>query len=437
METQDGRGLAAGGVFQLRCDRLGEVHPDTLLALDSFANVERNLGNFPEALALLQRAHRISCKLHGEDHPKTLLRLAEVAAVRTEIGNDYEGTERMLLSIYDRLCAAVGSDHPMIIPLLNKRVGNLTRWGKPEAARKVQMQAYQIARTRLGTTNMTTMDMLCDLSRIHCLMGNHAQSRRNKTAAAREFDQAVKLSRKAYELSKRFFGESHPATLDKLHALAVAIGEKGDYSKAIPHMIRVHEQRQKVLGNDHLDTLEARSNLAGMYSHRENPERVLTMELEVYESCCRILGRKHPKSIVYLENVASAYSRAKRDPDALRTDAQVYALRKELQGTGHEGTLSALITLIASHRHAEEYDTAIALGQDALEMSKEIHGPEAEQTLSIMSRISEDYYKSGRKEESLKRLEELYPLCRRALGEHHRLTIDTYANLTRLRKALS
>lgn len=422
--------------YQLRCDRLGEEHPDTLLALESYADVERKLGNFTEALRLWRHAHEISIKLHGENHPNTLKRLEKIAAVQTDIGLDYEGTERMLRSIHDRLCVAVGSDHPMIIGLLSTRVGNLSQWGKTETALKLQTQAYDLARSRLGTTDPITLEAMCDLSRLHCRLGNDAKSRRNTTAATKEFDQAIKLSRKAYELSNKFLGESHPATLDKLNALAVAIGEKGDYSKAIPIMTRVHKLRCEVLGEDHLDTLESLSNLSGMHSHRGKPDKVLKMELEVYESCCRILGQKHSTTIRYLENVAGAYSRAGQDAEALRTDQKIYDLRKEVQGVKHVDTLSALITLIGSHRHSKNYATAIELGQDALEMSRNIYGPETERTLSIMSRIAEDHYRNGDKVASLKKLEELYPLCSRALGAHHRLTADTYANLTRLRAIL-
>ena len=137
-----------------------------------------------------------------------------------------------------------------------------------------------------------------------------------------------------------------------------------------------------------------------------------------------------------MENLAGAYSRAGRDDDALRTDKQVYDLRKEVQGINHADTLSALLILIGSHRSGKDFETAIALGQDALEMSRNIHGPQAEQTLSIMSRIAEDYYKKGDKAESLRRLEELYPLCSSALGPHHRLTTDTYTNLSHLRATL-
>jgi tetratricopeptide (TPR) repeat protein len=324
----------------------------------------------------------------------------------------------------------------MIIGLLSTRVGNLSQWGKTETALKLQTQAYDLARSRLGITDPITLEAMCDLSRLHCRLGNDAKSRRNTTAATKEFDQAIKLSRKAYELSNKFLGESHPATLDKLNALAVAIGEKGDYSKAIPIMTRVHKLRCEVLGEDHLDTLESLSNLAGMYSHGDKPEKVLKIELDVYHACCRVLDPKHLTAIRYLENLAGAYSRVGRHDDALRTDQQVYALRKEVQGVKHADTLSALLILIGSHRSGKDFTTAITLGQDALEMSRNIHGPEAEQPLSIMSCIAEDYYKKGDKAESLRRLEELYPLCNRALGPHHRLTTDTYDNLTGLRAAL-
>ena len=422
--------------YQLRCDRLDEEHPATLLALESYADVERSLGNFTEAISLLRRAHKISMNLHGENHPNTLKFLDKIAAVRTDIGTDHEGTEQMLLSIYDRLVPAVGSDHLMVLGVLSTRVKNLAEWGKTETAIKLQTQIYDLARARWGTTDPNTQEALCNLARLYCKSGNYAKSRRNKTAANKEFEMAVKLSRKAYELSSRFLGEKHPATLDKQNALAVAIGEKGDYEKSIPIMTRVHNLRCEVLGKDHLDTLESLSNLAGMHSHRGKPDKVLKMELEVYESCCRILGKKHPTAIRYLENVAGAYSRAGQDAKALATDQQVYDLRKEVQGVEHADTLSALRNLIGSHREAKNYAAAIELGQDALEMSRNIYGPETEQTLGIMSRIAEDYYKSGDKATSLEKLEELYPLCNRALGAHHRLTTDTYANLTQLRAVM-
>lgn len=120
-----------------------------------------------------------------------------------------------------------------------------------------------------------TIDALCNLARSYTRLGNYAKARGNKAAARKEHEQAVKHSRRAYDLSCKLFGDKHPETLDKYNAWAVALGELGDYKNAIATMTRVYELRCEVLGKAHLDTLESLSNLSRMQSHRNKPENVL------------------------------------------------------------------------------------------------------------------------------------------------------------------
>ena len=62
---------------------------------------------------------------------------------------------------------------------------------------------------------------------------------------------AIELDTQVLELSKKFFGESHPSYANLLNDLAVYYSDLGDYDKAIELGTQAMETRKRLLGEEH------------------------------------------------------------------------------------------------------------------------------------------------------------------------------------------
>ena len=94
---------------------------------------------------------------------------------------------------------------------------------------------------------------------------------------------AIELDTQALELSKKFFGETHPSYANALNDLAVYYSDLGDYGKAIELGTQAMETRKRLLGEEHPLFVISLDNLAYYYSEIEDYEKAIEFGTQVLE----------------------------------------------------------------------------------------------------------------------------------------------------------
>jgi tetratricopeptide (TPR) repeat protein len=80
--------------FELRRKAMGAEHPDTLISMNSLANVLQRQGRYWEAEQIYQQTLELRHKFLGQEHPETLASMNNLAVLFSSRGK-YGGGERL------------------------------------------------------------------------------------------------------------------------------------------------------------------------------------------------------------------------------------------------------------------------------------------------------------------------------------------------------
>jgi tetratricopeptide (TPR) repeat protein len=184
-----------------RCTRIfGEVHPDTLAAAISLANIQRTLGLTGEALDLAGMVASRYSAIHGEDHPFNYGCMGNLA-------------------------------------LLQRATGDAV------AARKLNEKALAGLDERLTRDHHYSLTVAVGLASDLAVLG--------------EVSRACDLGRDTLERSRVLIGENHPMTLGCAANLAIDLRAAGAKSEADVLLVDILDRYAATLGADHPDAVNA------------------------------------------------------------------------------------------------------------------------------------------------------------------------------------
>ncbi|MBQ7089479.1 MAG: tetratricopeptide repeat protein [Clostridia bacterium] len=199
-------------VYELRCEILGEEHPDTIFALDKYADCD--VGE--NALLSAQKAYLLSCKVLGTHHPDTLSR-ASFLAQRYCDRYQYQKGHALLEETYAAQCKYLGEKHIDTIASLSIKAKILCEKKKYGCALKCYERVYMLRCETLGENHRQTLAALHDMALVLSKQGDGKA--------------AIKLIKKLYRIERTRFGCVSAQALETAEWLQEECLKNGRYAE--------------------------------------------------------------------------------------------------------------------------------------------------------------------------------------------------------------
>jgi tetratricopeptide (TPR) repeat protein/predicted Ser/Thr protein kinase len=320
--------------YQLRRERFGELHPDTLSSRASLALLylrqgryaeaepmfretlngrmrvlgEKHLdtiasmywlgvqywyqGRYDEAQPLFAKVLEVRRHILGEDHLETLIALRSLASTYRCLGCYYEA-EPLFNEALETSKRELGEEHPNALETMRGHVAMWIAQGLFEKAEPLAIKTLNIRRLVLGEEHPDTLESMTDLAVVYGKLGR--------------YEQAVPLAHKALDTQSRVLGESHWWTLITMHSVAVLYMDQGNYEEAELWFKKVWTLRRQVLGEQHPHTLESMNGMAVLYKEQARYDEAEKLLLEAVEGRRLKLGDTHPHTLESWHNLIELY----------------------------------------------------------------------------------------------------------------------------------
>jgi tetratricopeptide (TPR) repeat protein len=404
---------------ELRTDRLGRDHLDTLNTKQSLACVHYAQARYEDAASVFQevlegnRAHR------GVHHRDTLEVKQQFAIATRELG-DLTRCEQLLREVLDHTSEAGADDH-FILLCKHELAQTYVEQRKLEQAEALAIEALDGFTKLLGTDHPHTLICMNDLAWI-C----HQQDKYNR--AEHLYLQAI-----AGQTSMR--RPDHPDTLTSKQNLADMYIDQELYEKSEPLLNEVLAARLLKLAPDHPHTLATKFSLGVLYlgQHRYGES------VPLFEELLRIRqknpGDDPPPTVVVASYLAENYKQVGRVDDALALIDEWWPRGRDKFGLMHPRMQYGVQVArslyeqvpghggIASPKRAEEFFQELLAAQTA-----EL-GADNRSTLATMSGLAGLYWRQKRFADSVPLFEQELAMRRNRWGDDDKANLVTAFNL--------
>ena len=406
--------------FEIRGNKLGKTHQDTLVTQTILAVIYQELGR-SEALPLSKTAYRLSQQTLGDRHEVTLTSLNNLVMIYQKLGSLSEALP-LLEKNYRLSQEVLGEKHPTTLERLTNLVTVYQKLGRHDEALPLFEKGYRLSQEVLGEKHPTSLLILNNLATTYQNLGRH--------------DEALPLFEKSYRLSKEVLGEQHPTSLSIINNLATTYQSLGSNDEALPLYEKGYRLSQEVLGEKHPNTLTSLNNLAGIYEDLGRYDEALPLFEKGYRLSQEVLGEEHPTSLLILYNLATVYQSLGRFSEALPLFVKSYRFHKKVLGNQHPKTIESLLSLATIYQELGLFNIALLLSEKDYHLAKEVLGDKHTNTLTSLNNLAMVYQDLGRLSEALLLSEMGYRLRKEVLGEKHPDTLQSLNGLAMIYQAL-
>jgi non-specific serine/threonine protein kinase/serine/threonine-protein kinase len=340
--------------------------------MQDMARTYENLGLYPRAHELAQRALDSRLSLIGPDDPKTLEVRSQLGYIVDREGH-YADSEKMLRQALDVERRVLGADNPLTLETMGHLGVVLGQEGRNEDGAKLDREAIEVGSKTLGPESELVMQTTLDLG---VALWNEAR-----------YPEAEHVFRQLVDVERRVLGADDLQTMKALGDLGLALKSQGRLAEAEPLYRDVLAKSQRVLGPEHPETAFNLDRLANLLSEEGHPAEAEKLTREELAIRLRALGPEHTRTLIAKINLSD-----------------------ELLKEGHS-------------REAEK------LQREALAVQVRIRGPENADSLIFKTYLAKSLNKEGRYAEAEKLARETYEFQRRDSGSQHTDTIDTLREL--------
>jgi len=336
------------------------------------ASTYTNLGLYPRAHELAQRALDARLSLLGPDDPKTLESMAQLGWILNRQGK-YVEAEKMERQALDGERRILGPEDPLTIETMANLAFIVQGPGDFSQGEKLARETIDVATRRLGPDSAPVLRSMSTLGTALWNQGRYAE-------AEQEYRQLV-------DVERRIAGPDHPDTLKAMSNLALAIQSQGRLAEGEQMYREVLSAQQRVLGPDHPATTLTMFNLAGVLSsegRRSDAEKlcrqVLTIQL-------RVLGPENPYTLLSKSNLADVLFGEGHVQEAEKLQREALATMVRTLGPVHPSTLEAQTSLARILIAEARYVEAEKLAREAFEAELRTLGPQHPFTLNALQRL--------------------------------------------------
>ena len=340
--------------------------------MQDMARTYENLGLYPRAHELAQRALDSRLSLLGPDDPKTL-------EVRSQLGY-----------IVDRE-------------------------GHYADAERILRQALDGERRVLGTQNPLTLETMDHLA---VVVGQQGRN-----------DEQEKLDREAIKTGAQALGPESEQVMQATLSLGVSLWNQARYAEAEHTFRQLVDVERRVLGADAAETMRAMGNLGLSIKSQGRFAEAEPIYREVLANSQRVMGPEHPETAFNLDRLANLLSEEGRPVEAEKLTREELAIRLRTLGPEHTRTLIAKINLSDELLKEGRFREAEKLQREAVGIQIRIRGPENVNSLIFKTYLAKNLNAERRYAEAENLARETYEIQRRVSGPQHTDTLDTLREL--------
>lgn len=375
-------------------------------------NVYRELGLYPRAQSLLERAVAISRRVHGPENPETLSSMDDLAWTLNQEAHlpEAEKLQRETLEIKKRVLGTGNQDTAGTMALL---AWTLDREGQYAEAEKLERHALEMRRRDLGHEDEKTLRVMSNLAATLGHEGHYAE--------------AEKLKRETLEIRQRTLGPDHPYTLTSMNNLAFTLQQEGHYTEAEKLQRQTLDLQQRVLGPEHPDTLRSKSNLAADLAFEGRFAQAEKLQRETLEIKKSVLGPDHQDTLWAMQELASSLHAEGHFAEAAQLQRETLDIQRRVLGRDNPNAIKTMDDLALTLRDEGHYAEAEKLEREELNIERRIGGPEDRNTLWTMGALARTLNLEGHSAEAEKLERETLEIQRRVLGLGDRyVAVSTY-----------
>jgi eukaryotic-like serine/threonine-protein kinase len=230
--------------------------------------VYANLGLFPRAEFLLNRAIEVERGVLGTHNPQTLKSRSLLGAVLYREGRDGE-SEKLLWETLDMQRRVLGAEDKDTLSTARRYAQTLMFEGRYAEAEKLQRETIGIQRRVLGPEHGDTMSSMENLGANLHLQGRDTE--------------AEKLLRETLDIKRRVLGTEHLSTLASDNDLAAVLIAQKRYTEGEELLRETLVIERRILGSEHQLTAATTYNLGCLLARLERPAEALSLIKEAVD----------------------------------------------------------------------------------------------------------------------------------------------------------
>src|SRR5580658_2234685 len=355
------------------------------------ASTYMNLGLYPRAHELSQRALDIRLKTFGPDDRRTLESLTRVGD-SLELEGHYDEAEKLDRQTLASERRILGSEDPLTLDTMNLLALVVGFEGRLDEAEKLDREQVEILTHKFGPENDRTLMARTNLAGLMFGEGRYVE--------------AEKEDRDLLPIASRVWGPDHPRTLELTGNLAMAVRQEGRLKDAEQLFRDDLAAQQRVQGPEHPETLLTMENLAEAVSAEGRFADSEKIYREALTISTRTLGAGHPDTLRLQSSIAVVLFKEGRNREAEKTDRDTIAAQLKALGPESPDTLSSesdlVDVLLAQHR----YEEAGKMARQDFEVQLRTQGPQHPNTLIALQQLGTSLALSHRYPEAVKLFQE-------------------------------
>ena len=396
-------------------EKLGEKHPDTLVASRWWGRTLRAIGRFEEGRTVAERTLEFMRETLGDTHEETLLTMHGVASDLRAKG-DFQRAKEMNEFAYQAALDKFGEEDPDTLAAANNYALSLRLVGDFVAARDLDELTWRRKQDVLGEDHRHTLLTLDNWSVDLRETGDYLRARTEQEDTVRRM--------------RAQLGDKHPMTLSAIKNLAIAYRKAGEHSnrKALNLAIEASDGLTVKYGERHPEAMSALMDLS--IEHRQDGNLIEARRIgehvkDLYE---QTWGPKHPFSSAAATNLAVTLRLLGMVDQASALNEQALEDMRESLGVDHPFTLVCATNLASDRFASEQFDAAFALDQETLDRSIRVLGPDHPSSLALQVNQALDLRALGRNDEAAGMQLRVVEQLRRVLGAGHPATTNAQFN---------
>jgi tetratricopeptide (TPR) repeat protein/predicted Ser/Thr protein kinase len=264
--------------YDIRVERLGPDHAETLNTSIELGETLLGKGNFEESEAVLVDAMDRATRTLGEDHPTTALAVTRLSMLYTEL-TDFEKADPFLRRALSLNRSIYGRSGAEALNSANNLAQALTDQFRFEEAESLYDDILADTLASMGPDHPSTLQIRANLAWLYYW--------------AHRYDEARTLGEQVLADKIRVLGEEHPETLTSINNLAVTYRALDMPDKAEPLYRKDLEVSGRILGTDHPDYLIGATNFARFLFESGRIEDSIAIFEEIIPVCRRVFPERY------------------------------------------------------------------------------------------------------------------------------------------------
>ena len=371
--------------------------------------VYENLGAYPEATTLLERAVALRRGPAGEDALDLATALHDLGGL-VRIKGEHARAESLVTAALGIRRNRLRAPHAELVASLTLLGLNETDRGDFPHADSLLGEAVAMGRQLPeGDAHTRVLGAALDqLGRLRLHQRKHAE--------------ADTLLAEALARRRHAFGEDHPSIGASLDALAEALRLDGRLEESETMFREAVAHARRILGDDHPTVVSRLGNLSIALDNQGKHAEAIAINQDVLVRNRRNLGANHPNVAKTLNNLAASHTRLGEYDRAEQLYLEALSIHRTNYGEEHPSIATVLNNLAHNSAEKRDFRRAVAYQRRALAMDRKLLGDAHMYVGQDNALIGIFLLADGQVAAAEQPLREGVAITRKAMGPDHRAT---------------